>query len=150
MAVHEFKWPTQLFTIVPVWWNFNIIFERLSIDWTDAMIHESIITEPCGVNPHENSKGSINYSQACIKRSRLGQRNRTRKRWPLKTGDCLIEVAAWKGLAVLLHLIEKFKLNAAYHMPLLNMRLIIYAISEVLLYLALKDNCKGNVRILKR
>jgi hypothetical protein len=59
-------------------------------------------------------------------------------------------VAAWKGLAVLLHLIEKFKLNAAYHMPLLNMRLIIYAISEVLLYLALKDNCKGNVRILKR
>ena len=61
------------------------------------------------------------YSQTCIKRSPLGQwksglirqvtsekrliwyeifYDGTRKRWPLKTGDCLIEVITWAGLSV--------------------------------------------------
>jgi hypothetical protein len=26
--------------------------------------------------------------------------DRTRKRWPFNTGDCLIEVTAWAGLTV--------------------------------------------------
>jgi len=61
------------------------------------------------------------YSQTCIKRSHLGQResglirqvtslkrfnsyeifyDRTRKGWIFDTGDCLIEVTAWTGLTV--------------------------------------------------
>jgi len=64
---------------------------------------------------------STKYSQTCIKRSPLEQRksglirqvtsskrfnsyefiyDRTRKRWPLKAGDCLIEVTTWVGLTV--------------------------------------------------
>jgi len=58
------------------------------------------------------------YSQTCIKRSPLGWRkggllrqttykrlnsyeidfDRTKKGWPLNTGECLIEVTAWAGL----------------------------------------------------
>jgi hypothetical protein len=61
------------------------------------------------------------YSQTCIKRSPLGQRNgdllrqvtsskrinsneifydRTRKRWPFNIGDCLIKMFSWAGLMV--------------------------------------------------
>ena len=42
---------------------------------------------------------SMIYSQTCIKRSPLGQR----KRWPFDTGDCLIQVTAWVGLTVHVH-----------------------------------------------
>ena len=54
------------------------------------------------------------YSQTCIKWSPVGQRqsgficqvtyeifhDKTRKRWPFNTGDCLIEVTSWAGLTV--------------------------------------------------
>jgi hypothetical protein len=36
------------------------------------------------------------YSQTCIKKSPLG----LIKRWPFKTGDCLIEVTTWTAVTV--------------------------------------------------
>ena len=65
------------------------------------------------------------YSQTCSKRPQFEHRkkwssktgdplkkaqfirsfnDRTRKRWPLNTGDCLLEVTSWEGLTVLISL----------------------------------------------
>jgi hypothetical protein len=81
------------------------------------------------------------YSQTCIKRSPLGQRKsglirqvtskkrlnsyemfyaRTRKGWPLNTGDCLIVVTAWTGLPVYLISLTEFSMyvgDRLSHLP---------------------------------
>jgi len=35
--------------------------------------------------------------------------DRTRKRWPFNTGDCLIEVTTWAGLTVLLLYLQRIQ-----------------------------------------
>jgi len=70
---------------------------------------------------NERNSNKMIYSQTFIKKSPLGQRNsglirqvtshnrynlneifydRSRKRWPFNTGDCLIEVTTWEGFSV--------------------------------------------------
>jgi len=75
----------------------------------------------------ENFDGDVYYSQTFIKRSPLGQikcfflrevtpwkmfisynifYDGTRKRWPLHTSGCLIEVTVWAGMTVLCFIIN--------------------------------------------
>jgi hypothetical protein len=72
--------------------------------------------------------------------------DRTRKRWPFNTGDCLIEVTAWAGLT-LLYQITTFTFSIIFGCPLiLHKGTMLLNFSEMLLFFCFRiDLCLDHV-----